>query len=515
MQQLSGLDAAFLALDSPTSTGHVGGVHVFEAVGAAGAGPLTLDRLTALIGERISLLPPLRRRVVAVPLGLDQPYWIEDAGFDLEFHVRELALPAPGSMRQLTEQVARIHSRQLDRGRPLWEVYLIDGLEGDRQAVYAKLHHAMIDGVAGQEVTTALLDLSPDGRDIPPSPPWSPDPVPGAVVLLTRAAVSLTLQPRRAARFAVGLARSSPGWLGRLAATALPGIGRLIGEDAGVLFAAPVLAPATPFNRSVGPHRRVAFADVPLATVKAVKSAAGVTVNDVVLALAAGALRRWLLLHGALPEGPLVAAVPISVRSGGGSGLNSLGDGALGNKVSLMLAALPTHLDDPRARLQLAHQATTLAKEQHQALPADLLANAYDFAMPALLGLATRASARLRLLERVNLFNLFVSNVPGPPVPLFLAGHRVLASYPVSAITDGQGLNITVVSYLDALHFGLIADRALIPDLELIGGFLVEELDALSAAVGTAPGRPHRSAATQRSSRARPAAPESGRGHRG
>ena len=477
MQQLSGLDAAFLALDSPTSTGHVGGVHVIEAT-ADDLGPLTLDQLTTLVGERLHLVPPLRRRVVEVPFGIDQPYWIEDGTFDLEFHVRELALPAPGSMRQLTEQVARIHARPLDRTRPLWEIYLIDGLEGGRQALYAKLHHAMIDGVAGQEVTAALLDLSPTGRDVPPAPPWAPDPVPGAVELLARGATSLTFQPRRALRFATELARSSPELVGKLITPRLPGLGRLIGEDTGVMFAAPVRAPATPFNKSVGAHRRVAFASVPMDAVKAVKNAAGLTVNDVVLAMCAGALRRYLIDHDALPEGPLVAAVPVSVRTTGG-------DGTLGNKVSLMLAALPTQLDDPRARLRVAHEATATAKDQHQALPADLLADVYEFAMPALLGLATRANARLRLLERVNVFNLFISNVPGPTVPLYIAGHQVVASYPVSAITDGQGLNITVISYLGGLNFGLIADRGLVPDLDVLAGYLVDELATLTAAAET------------------------------
>jgi diacylglycerol O-acyltransferase len=485
MQQLSGLDAAFLSLDSPTSTGHVGGVHLIEAAGADGEHRLTLERLTALLEERLYLVPPLRRRVVEVPFGLDQPYWIEDGEFDLEFHVREVALPAPGSMRQLTEQVARIHARPLDRGRPLWEIYLIDGLEGDRQALYAKLHHAMIDGVAGQEVMAALLDLSPQGRDLPPVPQWTPDPVPGAAELLARGAASLAFKPRRALRLAGEVVRSSPGMVSRLFTPRLPGIGRLIGEDTGVMFAAPVRAPATPFNRSVSPHRRVAFASVSLEAVKAVKNATRMTVNDVVLAMCAGALRRYLLLHRALPQGPLVAAVPISVRT-------AEGDGALGNKVSLMLAALPTHLKDPQARLKVAHEATSRAKDQHQALPADLLANAYEFAMPALLGLATRANARLRLLERVNVFNLFISNVPGPTVPLYVAGHRVLASYPVSAITDGQGLNITVVSYLGELNFGLIADRALVPDLDVLAGYLVDELATLADSRGSDPAKPAR-----------------------
>jgi WS/DGAT/MGAT family acyltransferase len=203
------------------------------------------------------------------------------------------------------------------------------------------------------------------------------------------------------------------------------------------------------------------------------------TVNDVVMAICAGGLRRWLVLHEALPRGPLVAAVPVSVRA---RTRNKGADQTYGNHVSLMLATLPTHLDDPVARLAVAHEATRRAKEQHSAMPAELFGELYSVALPALVGLASRANARLRVLERVNLFNLFISNVPGPPVPLYLAGHRLVASYPVSAITDGQGLNITVVSYLDRVNFGLVADRELVPDLDLLAEFLREELEVLAAA---------------------------------
>ena len=246
-----------------------------------------------------------------------------------------------------------------------------------------------------------------------------------------------------------------------------------------MLFRTPVRAPGTPFNRPVSPHRRFAITSVALADVKAVKQATGMTVNDVVMAICAGALRRWLTLHEALPRGPLVAAVPVSVRARTrGKG----GDQTYGNHVSLMLATLPTHLDDPVARLAVAHEATRRAKEQHSAVPAELFAELYSVALPALVSLASRANARLRVLERVNLFNLCISNVPGPSIPLYLAGHRLVSSYPISAITDGQGLNITCVSYLDRVNFGLVADRELVPDLDLLAEFLREELDVLAAA---------------------------------
>jgi len=539
MEQLSGLDAAFLALDTPRTTGHVGGIHVVEAAGPDDA-PLTLDRLIEVVGERIHLVPPMRRRVVGVPLGLDQPYWIEDPDFDLEFHVRELALPAPGNMHQLSEQVARIHSRALDRSRPLWEIYLIHGVEGGRSALYAKIHHAMIDGVGGQEITAALLDLTPEGREIPTPAPWTPDTEPGSFAMLGRAAVSLAVQPTRAVRFAADLLQSAPGLLG-LALARMPGSTALVsatdllpgglGIGDALIQHSPGRAPATPFNRNVSPHRRIALRSVPLDVVKAVKNAAGMTVNDVVMAVCAGALRRWLSTHDALPDEPLVAAVPVSVRTSAAQGAKS-GDGTFGNRVSLMLATLPTDLEDPLARMRVAHEATLVAKNQHQALSASLLADAYQFTMPALMGLTMRANARLRVLERASLFNLFVSNVPGPSVPLYLAGHRVLASYPVSAVADGQGLNITVLSYLGGLHFGLTADRDLVPDLDVLAGYLAAELEDLArltgvdGAVARSPGRPGaarpgaaqsgaaRSGAARRAPVKKPAAASKGRARR-
>ncbi len=477
MQQLSGLDAAFLALDTPTSTGHVGAVHVMLESPRGGQPPLTLDRLTQIIGRRLHLIPSLRRRIVEVPFGLDQPYWVEDPAFDLEFHVRELALPAPGTARQLTEQVARIHARPLDRSRPLWELYLIQGLEHDRLALYAKVHHAMIDGVAGQELTAALLDPSPQGRALPAAPPWTPEPLPSGVGLLARAIGSYAAQPQRAFKLTADVVRSTPGLLSTLIAPRLPLV-----DDPGVLFRAPVRAPATPFNKPVSPHRRIALRTVPFEVVRAVKSASGLTVNDVVLAMCAGALRRWLIKHDALPEGPLVAALPVSVRSG--TGTVKGGGVAMGNRVSLMTAVLPTNLEDPLDRLAVVHASTQRAKEEHGALPADVISELYAFAMPSLVGLAARANAQLRLLERVAPFNLFVSNVPGPSVPLFVGGAQVIASYPVSAITDGQGLNITVVSYLGGMHFGLISDRDLIPDLDDLAAALEDELELLARRTG-------------------------------
>jgi len=477
VHQLSGLDAAFLAMETSSVYGHVGSICVIDP--STAPEPLTLERLQRVISSRLHLVPPFRRRLAEVPFGFDQPYWIEDPDFDIEFHVRELALPAPGDDKQLAEQAARLHARPLDRRRPLWELYLISGLSGGRMAIYTKVHHAAIDGVSGNDILAAVLDVTAEGRDLGEVPPWECDSVPGSIPLLARSVLSLAYQPVRAARVGAAVARSLPGLALSPARPKLPVVDRFLprrGASA-VLQQTGLRAPRTPFNRPVGPHRRWAFCTVPLADVKAVKNAGGGTVNDVVMALCAGALRRWLVDHGALPDGPLIAAVPVSVRTEDQKGTG-------GNRVSTMTAPLPTHLAEPADRLAHCHEAMRAAKEQHGALPATLLSDVTQFAMPALAGQAARMAARLRLVEWLSPFNLIISNVPGPPVPLYYAGARLLAYYPLSAIADGQGLNITVMSYEDGMHFGLIADRDLVPDLDRMAGYLVDELDELKKDVG-------------------------------
>ncbi len=447
--------------------GHVGSVCIIDPV--TSPEPFTFERFTRVIESRLGLVPLFRRRLVDVPLGLDQPYWVADEDFDVEFHVRELALPSPGDDRQLAEQVARLHARPLDRSRPLWEMYLISGLKDGRLAIYNKVHHAAIDGVSGNDILAAVLDLSPEGREFRVAPPAGEEP-PGPLYLLARSAVSLAGQPVRAIKLAAGLLKLAPG----LVSTLLPFGG---GDDSDAVLAPTLLrAPSTPFNASITPHRRWSFCDLPLSEVKRIKNAAGLTVNDVVMALCAGALRRWLADHHALPDVPLVAAVPVSVRTEDQEGTH-------GNRVSMMFGALATHLADPVERLRATHEAMRAAKEQHNAIPASLLADVSQFAAPVLANQAWRLSARLRLLERVSPFNLIISNVPGPNIPLYCAGAELQAYYPVSAITDGQGMNITVMSYRDRLYFGLIGCRELVPDIDVLAGYLADELHTLTGAV--------------------------------
>jgi diacylglycerol O-acyltransferase len=469
MKQLSGLDAAFLTLETHNSTGHVGGLLILDP--SESPAPLDLAALTRLMNQRLPQIPLLRQRLKYVPLGLDQPYWIDDQNFDIEFHVREISLPAPGSDAQLTEQVSRLHARPLDRRRPLWEMYLISGLAGGRLAVYTKIHHAAIDGVSGAELMTVLVDLAPEGEKPSAAVDFKPEPAPSAATLLARAAASIATRPVSAARIATGMARALP----LVGSVLSPYVGALLGRtdrDGDVIAAAPGFAPRTPFNDEVTLHRRFAMRSVELDDVKTVKNAFGASVNDVVMAMSAGAVRHWLIDHDALPEDPLVAMIPVSVR-------DEASKSKFGNKVSAMFASLPTHLDDPVARLDAVREATKVAKAQQAAIPPGLVENVTDFAPPALVARAARVAFAMGLPRRIPPYNLVISNVPGPNVDLYLGGAKVLANYPVSVVMDGQGFNITVNSNSGQMHFGLIGCRELVPDIDVIAGYLVEELDKL------------------------------------
>jgi diacylglycerol O-acyltransferase / wax synthase len=475
MQQLTGLDAAFLALETKNSTGHVGGVCVLDPAGAPE--PLTLARLTDVLGQRLPLVPVLRRKLLNVPLGLDQPYWVDDPDFDIEYHIREIALPRPGSYAQLTEQVSRLHARPLDRSRPLWEIYLITGLAKRRAAVYTKIHHSAIDGQSGAELLTVLLDLTPEGRDLPASEPFQPARQPSLAALAALAAARIAWRPVQTVRVTNEMVRVMPS----LAPVLSGFIGGLLGLNRGdgeVITSTPGRAPSAPFNRPITQHRRLAFRSVDLDSVKTVKNAFGVSVNDVVMAMCAGALRRWLADHDALPELPLIAMIPVSIR-------DPASKGSLGNKVSAMLAALPTNIAEPAQRLEVVHAATKLAKAQQAAIPQGLVDQISNFAPPALTARAARVVFATGLLHRLPPFNLCISNIPGPNLPVYLCGAKLLAHYPVSVITDGQGLNITVVGYLGQLHFGLVCCRELVPDIDALAGYLSDELEVLLAAAGS------------------------------
>ncbi|MDQ3741274.1 MAG: wax ester/triacylglycerol synthase family O-acyltransferase [Actinomycetota bacterium] len=474
MRQLTSLDAQFLALESGSHTGHVGGLAILDPSTAPG-GSFSCGDLRSLIEERLPLLPPFRWRLAEVPFGLDYPYWVDDADFDVDYHVREIALASPGSDAQLAAQVARIHSRPLDRARPLWELYLIEGLESGHQALLSKIHHAVIDGMSGAEIMGVLLDLSPEGRTIEApavgdgSGGGNGDGAPGAVEMLGRGLLGVPRYPLRALR---ALPRAVPNIADTPFAT-LPGagtIGRLTG--AGERHS----APKTTFNGRISPHRRFAFGQLALADVKRIKNHYSCTVNDVVMAICASAVRRWLVEHGELPEDPLVTQVPVSVRSE-----DQLG--TYGNRILLMAAPLFTNEPDPVQRLFLIHDAMKGVKERHRAIPAELLQDANHFIPPAVFSRAARLTFRLSTSRpgRPN-WNLVISNVPGPQFPLYLGGAELQANYPVSVITDGMGLNITVMSYRGHLDFGILADRDQMPDIWKLIGWLREGLEELDPA---------------------------------
>jgi WS/DGAT/MGAT family acyltransferase len=491
MRQLSGVDASFLNMEGPTQYGHVCSLNVYdpsEAPGGAG-----LEATKQLIAERLHLLGPFRRRLAEVPLGLDLPYWVEDPSFDIDFHVRHHAVPPPGTDVQLAEVVSRIIARPLDRSRPLWELYVIEGLAGGRIAQLTKIHHATIDGASGAQMLMALLDTDPAARPRPPADTWAPEELPTDTELLQRTVVELLRRPEKLIRFNVRVLRelaasTRSGGLRAMAdllAQPLPGpVGDLLrqrlrgGHELDQPPALPpTAAPRTPWNRSISPHRRFAFTTVPLADAKAIKSALGCTFNDVVMAICSGALRRYLSHHDALPDEPLVAMVPVSIRTGGESDTYE-------NRVSALLANLATHLEDPVERLYAIRGAMQAAKDMHAAIPAEVLQDVTRFAPPAVAARAMRLYSRTRIADRLNPpFNLIISNVPGPSAPLYSAGARLEHFYPVSAVADGQGLNITVQSYCGNLDFGIVVDRELVPDVWDLAGMLHDATDELLAAV--------------------------------
>jgi diacylglycerol O-acyltransferase len=483
MRQLTSLDSQFLALETPRQSGHVASVAILDPSTTATA-TLTLADIQALITDRLPLLPPLRWRLQEVPLGLDYPYWVDDIDFDLDFHVRELALPAPGSDEQLAEQVARIVSRPLDRSKPLWELYLISGLPSGRIAMLTKIHHAVIDGMSGAEILGLLLDLTPEIRAVEPPATWGDnDLVPGPIGMLARGVLGVARYPWRALS---ALHTTLPN-LEETQFSAIPGaaeLGRLINRaqrmidrgEAAFELGERLIAPKTLFSGRVSAHRRFAFGQLSLDDVKLVKNAYGVTVNDVIVALCAGAVRHWLIAHDDLPADPLVAQIPISVRT-------EEQIGTYGNRIMLMGAPLFTDEPDPVVRLRKTHDALGDMKQRHKALPASLLADANHFVPPAIFSRAARLTFGISTSGAGHpVWNLVISNVPGPQFPLYLAGAKLVANYPVSVITDGMGLNITVMSYCGHLDFGIVADREQMPDVALLMGWLREALEELMPA---------------------------------
>src|SRR3954453_7026776 len=352
MEQLRGLDAQFLAMESSRTYGHVGGLAILDPSTAPG-GQVTSKDLCRIVGSRIGRLPPLHRRLAEVPLGLDHPYWVEDPDFDLDFHIRDTAVPPPGDDRQVGGKLARLFARPLDRSHPLWELYLIHGIRGGRVGVLTKVHHSVVDGVSGNEILTILLDQSPEGREIDaPADDGAGERVPSDLEMLARGLLGVPRQPLRALRSLPSALPNVTDIPGANAFPAVPTISRglsyarrLLGsEEPGVLEVTTARPPRTSFNGPVSAQRRFSFGSVSLDTVRAIKDKLGITVNDVVVGLVTTAVREWLIERDELPDKPLVAAVPVSVRS-------EEQVGTFGNRIGMMIVPIPTNEPDPRARL--------------------------------------------------------------------------------------------------------------------------------------------------------------------
>ncbi len=457
--RLTGLDTAFLHLeDHSTAHMHVASVMIFE-----GQAP-TQKELVDHVLSRLHLVPRYRQRLAFVPLDQGRPVWTDDPHFNPYYHIRHTALPRPGDEAALKQLAGRLFSQRLDRSKPLWEIWLVDRMAGQRFALIAKTHHALVDGISGVDITTVLFDV--DAEPATPSErvdAWAPQPLPGSAKLLGEALLERTTVPGEIARGARRLLRRPRRALGQLR-TNLASIG------ATTLAGINAPAPPSPLNVDIGPHRRYTFVDADLALFKSIKDSLGGTLNDVVLASVSLALGRWLRRTGHdTSELVLKAMVPVSVRA-------DADRGALGNQVAAMWAPLPVGVEDPADCLEQIRLAMENLKRSGQAVGAQALTNLAGFAPPTILSQAARLQARQRY------FNLVVTNVPGPQFPLYLLGRRLRSLYPVVPLARRQALGIAVMSYNGHLGFGLLGDYDALPDLDEIALDLEHSIRLLARA---------------------------------
>lgn len=470
MHQLSGLDQGFLYLETPNSPMHIAGLCFYDP--STATAPFSFEAIRNGVEQRLHLARTFRQRLVEVPFSLDRAYWIEDPDFDLDYHLRHVAVPSPGDWRSLVTMCSRILSHPLDRARPLWEFYVIEGLDGidwlpkGAFATLIKIHHAAIDGVSGNDILFALTDLTPEGRNIePPRKRWVPERVPSTAQLLLRTAATGIAAPFK-------LLELVP----RIASTVITSVARLpqYREDPPP---APFQAPKTPLNVPISPQRVWDGTVLSLEAVKRVRKAVeGATVNDVILTICAGALRRWLLKRDALPEKSLIAFAPISVR-------NEDEKGALGNQVSGMLVSIATDVADPLARLAAVHENTKKSKSLTNAIGARNLTDYSRFVPSATAALATRLYTRMKVADaHAPIFNCVITNVPGPQIPLYSLGAQMTAQIGFGPIFDGMGLLIAIFSYNGTISIGVNSCRRIMPDIADFVDYLGESLVELEAA---------------------------------
>lgn len=462
MERLGPQDASFLYLETPNVHQHVGGLAILDPSTRPG-GTLRLEHLVEVVGSRLHLAPRFRQKVLFPPLAMARPVWVDDPAFDLSFHMRRAALPSPGGRRELIDQVQRVISRPLDRTKPLWELYLIEEMQDGLAAILTKVHHAMVDGLAAIDLASALYDFGPEPR-ILASPPWTPEPEPGRLDLLLDAALDQLGHPVRGAADLARRTLAAPARVARQAGEVVGGLRDVLGGG--------VLAPPSPLNRRVGPNRRFAMVEEPVQTFREAKRALGGTVNDVVLATVAGGLHRLFRSRREPTRGrSLRAMVPVSVRTKGQRS-------AMGNRVSSIFVDLPIGPMGARRRLRLIAERTKHLKESNYAVGAEFLMNIGTWAPPTIHAMAARLASRSRVT------NLVVSNVPGPQVPMYIAGARLLAQYPVMPIAENMGLSVAVTSLAGTMAFGLTADWDTLPDIELLARSMDEAVAELRKAAG-------------------------------
>jgi diacylglycerol O-acyltransferase len=460
--RLTALDASFLHLEDGGAHMHVAAVMIFDGT------PPAHEELVEAIEARLHVVPRYRQRLAFVPLGQGRPRWVDDPHFNAGYHIRHTALPAPGGDDELKRLAARVFGQRLDRNKPLWEIWLVEGLAGGRFALLSKTHHALVDGVSGVDIVSVLFDTSAEPAPVaPPGRDWQPRPLPSSTQLLGEALVERATVPAEAARGVRRLTRA-PRQVAASVATGLAGIGAMA-------WAGLNPAPRTPLNVEIGPHRRYTWVDADLRRFKAIKSALGGTVNDAVLSAVSLALGRWLRDRGEDTDGMVLKAmVPVSVRA-------DAERGALGNRVATMWAPLPVGVDDPREAFDQIHEAMQGLKESGQAVGAETLTQLADFAPPTIMSQAARLQARQRL------FNLVVTNVPGPQTELFLLGRPLRGLYPVVPLAKNQALGIAIMSYYGRLGFGLLADFDALPDLDELALHLERAIDDLAREAGELP----------------------------
>jgi WS/DGAT/MGAT family acyltransferase len=458
--RLTAVDASFLAQEGRSSHMHVGSVLIFE-----GPAP-DYDGVLEGIESRLHMVPRYRQKLAFPPFQTGRPVWVDDPTFNLEYHVRHTALPSPGDMDQLRSLAGRIYSQRLDRSKPLWETWLVQGLSDGRFALITKTHHSMIDGISGVDLASVLFDVTPVPRDFEPEP-WTPSPEPTNAELAADALGDFLKAPLGAAGRALG-AVQRPGRAVREVREAAEGLGE-------VAWANLNPAPDIPLNVPIGPHRRIRWTGAPLSDFKRVKNELGGTVNDVVLAVVAGALRRWLHSRGVRTEGvELRALVPVSIRA-------EDEHDAAGNRIAAMRGPLPVYVDDPVERLRIVGESMTGLKESKQALGAEVIAGLTGFAPPTILAQASRLNFSTRL------FNVIVTNVPGPQFPLYMHGRELEELIPLAFLPENHALAIAIMSYNGNACFGLLADYDAMPDLDYVADALEESLAELLTAAGAAP----------------------------